>query len=73
MNAEIITWIKKIFILLFIIGILYILYTLSSLVLIIVIAGFITILINPLAEKGERYNIPAWMSVIGVYIVIFFL
>lgn len=73
MNTEIITWIKKICILLFIIGLLYILYTLSSLVLIIVIAGFITILINPLAERGEKYNIPAWISVIGVYIVIFFL
>ena len=73
MNTELRTWIQKILILLAVLVILYVLYTLSSLVLIIVIAGFITILINPLAEKGEHYNIPAWMSVIGVYIVIFFL
>lgn len=73
MNTELRTWIQKILILLAVWVILYVLYTLSSLVLIIVIAGFITILINPLAEKGENYNIPAWISVIGVYIVIFFL
>jgi predicted PurR-regulated permease PerM len=42
-------------------------------VLVIVIAGFMTILINPLAERGERHKIPAWLTVIGVYIVIFFL
>lgn len=73
MNTELRTWIQKILILLVVFVILYILYSLSSLVLIVIISGFITILINPLAEKGERYNIPAWMSVIGVYIIIFFL
>ncbi len=73
MNTELLTWTKKILILLCFVLLLYVLYTLSSLVVIVVIAGFITILINPLAEIGEKYSIPAWISVIGVYIIIFFL
>lgn len=73
MHAELTLWTKKILILICIIGILYISYILSSLILVIIIAGFITILINPLAEKGERYNIPSWITVLGVYVVIFFL
>ncbi len=73
MNSEITLWLKKIGVLLVIVGILYIVYTLSSLLLIVIIAGFITILITPLAEKGEKYGIPAWMSLLWVYIIIFFL
>jgi predicted PurR-regulated permease PerM len=73
MSKELILWIKKIFILLLIVWGIYIIYILSSLVLTIVIAGFMTVLINPLAEKWEKHHIPVWLSILGVYIVIFFL
>jgi predicted PurR-regulated permease PerM len=42
-------------------------------VLIVIIAGFITILVNPLAEKWEKHSIPAWMTIIWVYVIIFLL
>ena len=51
MTQELTIWIKKIFIALLIALGLYILYILRSLVLTLVIAGFLTVLINPLAEK----------------------
>lgn len=42
-------------------------------VMMLIIAGFLTILINPLADYGEKHRIPAGVTVIGVYIVIFLL
>jgi len=39
----------------------------------IAISWFITILITPLADKWEKYHIPAWMTVIGIYVIIFLL
>lgn len=73
MQTELTLYIKKIFLLTVILCGFYILYTLSSIVLMLVISGFLTILINPLADKWEKHHIPAWMTVIGVYIVIFLL
>jgi predicted PurR-regulated permease PerM len=73
MSNELSLWVKKIGIVLLVSLILYLLYTLSSLVLTIVISGFLTILINPLAERGEKRNIPAWITVIAVYIIILLL
>ncbi len=73
MNTELSLWTKKILILIGIAGALYTLYILNWLVIILLIAAFITIIINPLVVKGEKYNVPAWLTVIGVYIVIIIL
>ena len=73
MTQELTIWIKKIFIALLIALGLYILYVLRSLVLTLVISGFLTVLINPLAEKGEKRKIPSWVTVIGVYLLILIL
>ena len=50
---------------------LYLLYSLSTIVLMLVISGFITILINPVVDYGEKKHIPAWITVVGIYIIIF--
>lgn len=73
MHTELTLWTRKILILLLIWALIFVLYTLSSLVLVLVIAGFITILVNPLIEKWESHGIPAWISLLGVYIIIFIL
>ncbi len=73
MHHELSLWIKKILLLLLLAAWVWILYILSSTILLLVIAGFITILINPLADKWEQYWIPSWATVIGVYVTIFLL
>jgi predicted PurR-regulated permease PerM len=73
MNTELTTWIKKILILIWITSLLYLLFILKELVIILLISGFITLIINPLVVRWERYRIPAWLTVIGVYIVIIIL
>jgi predicted PurR-regulated permease PerM len=72
-SSEISLWIKKILILIAILGWGYILYTLQNLLFILMISGFFTILINPLVDILERYHIPSWLTVIGVYIVVIIL
>ncbi len=73
MQNELILWSKKILIALVIGAIIYILYTIKSLILVIVISGFITIVINPLVDRGEQHRIPGWVTVLWVYIIIFLL
>ncbi len=73
MQNELILWSKKILIALLVGAVLYLLYTIRSLILVIVISGFITIVINPLVDRGEARHIPWWMTVIWVYIIIFLL
>ena len=73
MHHDLSIWIKKILILIFIVFGFYILYILSPIILIIGIAGFITILVNPLVEKWEKYHIHAGVTVIIVYIIILLL
>ncbi len=73
MQNELILWSKKILIALLIGAIIYILYTIKSLILVIVISGFITIVINPLVDRGEQHRIPGWVTVLWVYIIIFLL
>lgn len=51
MQTDLTLYIKKIFLLALILCGFYILYILSSIVLMLVISGFLTILINPLADK----------------------
>lgn len=73
MSQELALWVKKILVLVGILGILFLVYNAASILLILVISGFITILLNPLVEKGESFHVPAWITVIGVYVIIFLL
>jgi len=73
MTQELSLWIKKVFILLTIASWIYILWTLSSIVLILLISAFITIVLNPLIERWEKYKIPSWLTLIWVYILVIIL
>jgi predicted PurR-regulated permease PerM len=73
MTAELQLWIKKILIVLAIAAGLYILWMLSSIITLILVAGFLTIVLNPLIDLGERHKIPSWLTLIGVYIIVFLL
>jgi len=70
MTQELSLWIKKILILLAITAGLYILWMLSSIIVILLISAFITIVLNPLIEKGEKYRIPSWVTLIWVYLLV---
>jgi predicted PurR-regulated permease PerM len=73
MTAELQLWIKKILIVLAIAAGLYVLWLLSSIITLVLIAGFLTIVMNPLIDLGERYRVPSWLTLIGVYIIVFLL
>ena len=66
-------WIKMVFSLLLILIGLFILYILSPIVVMLVISGFLTILMSPLVDRGEKYDIPSWVTVIGIYVAVFLL
>jgi predicted PurR-regulated permease PerM len=73
MQNDISLWTKKVLVT-FVFGVfIYLLYNLKSLVLVLVISGFLTLLIIPLIEKGRRYRVPEWITIISVYVLIFFL
>lgn len=73
MQKELTLWIKKLLIILVFAVILYGIYTTSSIIITILAAGFLTLLITPLAEKWKKYHIPEWLTVIIVYSIIIFL
>lgn len=73
MTQELSLWIKKILILLVISIGIYLLWTLSSIVLILLISAFITTVLNPLIEKWEKRKIPSWLTLICVYILVIIL
>lgn len=73
MQNELLIWVKKIWILLVVGAILYLSYLLSDVIVNLLIAGFITILVNPLANLWEKHKVPAWLTVLWVYIVILLL
>lgn len=70
MTSELITWIKKILILFVILTIGYLLYLIQSLILVLLISSFITILIAPLIDLMEKRRIHASITIIGIYLTI---
>lgn len=70
MSTELILWIKKILILVAILAIGYILYVIQSLILVLLISSFITILITPLIDLMEQRRIHASITIIGIYLII---
>lgn len=73
MTHELSLWIKKLVILIALGVLLYLLYRIGSIVFVILISGFLTIILNPIISLGEKHKIPAWISLIGVYIIIIIL
>ena len=73
MDHSITSWIKKVLITLLIGLWVYLIYEIRSIIFLILISGFITIITHPLISLAERYKIPAWVSIIGIFIVVFLL
>lgn len=70
MSTELKLWIKKIIVLLLFAALLYGIYHTIDIVIMILTAGFITLLISPLVDKWKRYKIPEWLTVSIVYIIV---
>jgi predicted PurR-regulated permease PerM len=70
MSNELILWIKKILILIVTLAIGYLLYTIQSLILILLVSSFITILITPLIDLLERKKIHASITILWVYLFV---
>lgn len=70
MSNELITWIKKILILISILIIGYLLFLINSILVILLISGFITILITPLVTLLERKYVHASLTILWIYLTI---
>lgn len=71
MSVELKLWIKKILIVLAFVVILYAAWLIRSTLTVLLIAGFLTIVVNPLISLWERHKIHAGFTLIIVYIVVF--
>lgn len=70
MSTELINWIKKILILIAILVIGYLLFLISSTLVVLLISGFITILIAPLVSILEKKHIHASFTIMWIYLII---
>ena len=73
MTHELSIWTKKILILIGFTALFFILYKIRSIVFILIISGFLTIILNPLVTFGEKKKVPAWITLIAVYIIVIIL
>ncbi len=73
MNTEYSLFLKKVFTLLFIAVILWVLYTINSVVVIVLLSGFLGILMNPLVTLMQQKRVPAWLTVTVIYILVLIL
>lgn len=70
MSTELTLWIKKILILIAILATWYLLYMMKSLLLVLVISAFITILISPLIDMMEKKGVHASLTIIWLYLIV---
>ena len=70
MTTELITWIKKILILIGILLIGYLLFLINGILITILISSFITILIAPLVNFLEKKHIHASLTIMWLYLII---
>lgn len=70
MQNEIVLWIKKLVVTVVMAGIAYGMYLTQDTIIMLLSAGFLTLLIIPLVEKWQRYRIPEWITVIVVYMIL---
>lgn len=73
MQNDIILWIKKLVATAGILFIGYMMYLTKDTLMLLLSAGFLTLLIIPLVEKWKKYKIPEWVTVIFVYCLLVFL
>ena len=73
MEKELLQWTKKLIVTILIGLLCYVIYVSRDIFFIILISGFLTIIISPLVDIGERYRVPAWISVIWVFIALLLL
>lgn len=73
MEKELLMWTKKLIVAILIGVLCYGIYISREIFFIILISGFLTIIISPLVDIGERYRIPAWITVIWVFIALILL
>lgn len=70
MSIELNLWIKKIMILIAILTVWYLLYIIQSLLIVLLISAFITILITPLIDLMEKKRVHASLTIIWVYLIV---
>ena len=73
MSNEISLWIKKLAVTAIMVAIGYGIYLTSNTIIMLGVAGFLTILITPLVEKWRKFHIPEWITIVVVYIAIILL
>lgn len=73
MEKEILLWTKKLIVTILIGLLCYGIYISREIFFILLISGFLTIIISPLVALWEKYKVPAWITVIGVFIAIILL
>lgn len=73
MSNEISLWIKKLAVTAIMVTIGYGIYLTRSTIIMLVVAGFLTILITPLVEKWRKFHIPEWITIVIVYVTIILL
>ena len=73
MTNEISLWIKKLAVTAIMVAIGYGIYLTSNTIILLGVAGFLTILITPLVDKWRKFHIPEWITIVVVYITIILL
>lgn len=73
MSHEIKLWIKKLIATGLFLLIIYGMYVTSSIIILLLSAGFISLLIIPLVGKWKKYRIPEWLTIAVVYFIIILL
>lgn len=73
MSHEIKLWIKKLIATGLFLLIIYGMYVTSSIIILLLSAGFISLLIIPLVDKWKKYKIPEWLTIAVVYFIIILL
>lgn len=73
MQNEIILWVKKLIATAIFIFVAYAIYLTQDTIVLLLTAGFLTLLITPLVDKWKKYKIPEWITVIFVYFTLVFL
>lgn len=70
MATELILWTKKLLIIIAILIIGYVLYMMQSLIVVLLVSGFITILVTPLIDSLEKKGIHASITMICIYLLV---
>lgn len=73
MSRELLLWIKKLIVTGLLIALCYGMYLTQSIIMLLFVAGFVSMLIIPLVDKLKKHKIPEWLTIVLVYIGILLL